>query len=274
MLGAGRRRVPHLPGAWLLVAIILVVGLFALPWLVRALLWRWEQNPVLRGRQLAAAQGCFTCHQPDGAREIPNPGSRWGTVPRFRTGNAMMYASSRDEIEQFIRLGAPRAWLDDQAARERLASQPVRMPAYGDRLNDQQIADLVAYATAAEAVDLPVGDPADAERVAAGRSLARAQGCTSCHGVEGAGGLPNPGSLGGFIPGFRGRNFRDLVRDRGEFDEWVRTGTSRRLAKNPIVRMFWRRQTIAMPAYRDTLEDQELDQLWAWISSLRAASPR
>lgn len=252
----------------------MAVGLFALPWFLRSLLWRWEQNPVLRGRHVAVAQGCFSCHFPDGAREIPNPGSRWGTVPRFRSGNAMMYASNRQEIEQFIRFGAPRAWLDDDAARERLASQPVRMPAYGDRLGDRQIADLVAYAAAAEGVELSDNEPgnesADAERVAAGRALARAQGCTSCHGVEGAGGLPNPGSLGGFIPGFRGRNFRDLVRDRAEFDEWVRTGTSRRLAKNPIARFFWRRQALAMPAYRDTLDTEQLDQLWAWITTLRA----
>lgn len=273
MPGAKERNTTRRSRSWLIVAIGLVAVFLALPWLVRALLWRWEQSPVLRGRQLAAAQGCFTCHLPDGGTEIPNPGSRWGTVPRFRAGNAMMYASNRDEVEQFIRFGAPRVWLDDSAARARLASQPLRMPAYGDRLSDQQIADLVAYATAAEGVDLPAGDPADAERIAAGRSLARARGCTSCHGVEGSGGLPNPGSLGGFIPGFRGRNFRDLVRDRAEFDEWVRTGTSSRLAKNPLVRMFWRRQTIAMPAYRETLEDQELDQLWAWITAVRTESP-
>lgn len=245
---------------------VAVLGALALPWMLRALLWQWEQNPVLRGRQVAVAQGCFSCHQPDGGGEIPNPDSRWGSVPRFRAGNAMMYASDRAEIEEFIRFGATRVWLDDPDARDRLGRQRLRMPAFGDRLGAQAIADLVAYAAAAEGVELP-GDA----QVAAGRSLARAQGCTSCHGVEGAGGLPNPGSLGGFIPGFAGGNFPDLVEGRAEFEAWVRTGSNERLAQNPIIRYFWNRQAISMPAYGDGLDGEQIDQLWAWIQSLRAA---
>ncbi len=235
-----------------------------MPWCLRALLWHWELNPVLRGERLAAGQGCFHCHRPDGGREIPNPKSRWGSAPRFRAGNAMMYASTRQEVEEFIRFGAPRSWLDDPAAQDRLNNQLLRMPAYDGRLRDGAIADLVAFASAAEAVDLPTGDD-----VLAGRALARKHGCTSCHGIEGAGGRANPGSLGGFIPGFAGRNFNDLVRDRAEFDEWVRTGTSSRLERNPVVRFFWRRQTLVMPAYQELLDDAEIDQLWAWIEAIR-----
>lgn len=238
----------------------MIAGAALLPFAVRALLWRWERNPVLRGQELARDQGCFACHRPDGGTEIPNPDSRWGSVPKFRAGNAMMYASTRDEVEDFIRFGAPRSWLDDPKARDRLDRQPIRMPAYGDRLSDEAIDQLVAFASAVEGVEL-AGD----DSVAAGRKLARDQGCTSCHGVEGAGGVRNPGSLGGFIPGFRGRNFDDLVEDREEFDEWVRTGTSQRLESNPIVRYFWRRQAIAMPAYEDRLDKAQLDQLWAWV---------
>ncbi len=247
-----------------LVAVIAFVAVAATPSLIRSVLWRWELNPVLRGARLAAAQGCFHCHQPDGGKELPNPGSRWGSVPRFRAGNAMMYATTLAEIEAFIRFGAPDAWIDDEAAQARLNDQLVRMPAYDHRLDDDAIDNLVAFASAVENVALPEG-----EDVAAGRALARRQGCTSCHGVEGAGGRTNPGSLGGFIPGFRGRNFADLVRDRAEFDEWVRTGTNARLARNPIVRFFWRRQTVSMPAYGDHLDTDEMDQLWAWVQSLR-----
>ena len=29
-------------------------------------------------------------------------------------------------------------------------------------------------------------------------------GCTACHGIEGSGGTANPGSVGGFVPGFLG----------------------------------------------------------------------
>jgi mono/diheme cytochrome c family protein len=55
-----------------------------------------------------------------------------------------MYAADRAEIEQFIRFGAPRGWLDDPAVTARLDAQLLRMPAYGEKLSDAEIADLVA----------------------------------------------------------------------------------------------------------------------------------
>jgi len=262
-MGRGRRWKAGI--GWILVSGV-ALG-FLLPLGGRALLFTWEDNPLLRGRNLAQENGCLSCHLPYGEDEIPNPGSRWGTVPRFRGGNAMMYTENRQEIEEFIRHGAPLAWLEDPAVSRRLKSQAVRMPAYGDRLDDRQISDLTAYVCAQEGIDLPGGSA-----VEAGRSLARRHGCLSCHGGEGAGGLPNPGSLAGFIPGFRGKNFRDLVRDETEFTEWVRTGTVQRLADHPVASFFWRRQKISMPAYADTLGEEDIAHLWAWVSALQEAS--
>lgn len=247
--------------AALLAAVVVAVG--ALPTL-RWVLWRQELNPVLRGELLARRNGCFACHRPWGTREVPNPGSRWGSVPRFAAGNARMYAENRAEIEELIRFGAPRSWLDEDEARRRLEAQHLRMPAYGDRLEAREIRDLVAFTAAVERVD-----PPGSEAAAAGREAAAKHGCLACHGVEGSGGLANPGSLGGFIPGFAGGNFPDLVRDRAEFDEWVRDGTSRRLEGNPLVRFFWRRQEISMPAYGDELSAEELDRLWDWVAAIR-----
>lgn len=244
---------------------VLLALLVALPAALRSLLWRWEQNPVLRGAHLAEEMGCLNCHLPFANVEIPNPGSRWGTVPRFQTGNFLMYAESRAEIEEYIRFGAPRVWLEEPTAVKRLATQHLRMPAYGDRLSDAQIADLVAWTAAQEGVGLPGDETADA-----GRRLARKHGCVSCHGVEGSGGLPNPGSLGGFIPGFVGRNFADLVQDEDEFRTWVWKGTSPRLQSKAWVRYFWERQEIAMPAYEGELSEEEVGQLWAWVQALNA----
>jgi len=243
------------------VVALTVVALVALP-VSRRLLWHWESNPVLRGRLVAERQGCYDCHRPFGSGEIPNPGSRWGSVPQFGVGNSMMYAESCEEIGEFIRLGAPRAWLDEPKSVSRLESQRLRMPAYGDLLSEDALADVTAFACAVEGVGAPGGEAA-----AAGRALARKHGCLGCHGVEGSGGLPNPGSLGGFIPGFTGRNFADLVADESEFQEWVSTGTSSRLEENPLLRYFWSRQTISMPAYGETLTDEEVSQLWAWVAS-------
>ncbi|MEM7357342.1 MAG: c-type cytochrome [Acidobacteriota bacterium] len=248
----------------LVAAALVSIALLSLP-VTRQVLWHWEQNPVLRGRLLAEQQGCMSCHRPFKAVEIPNPKSRWGTVPRFEAGNRFMYVESVDEVEEFVRFGAPRAWLDDPKVVERLERQRLRMPAYDAVLSDAEIADLVAFACAVEDVE-----PAGGEAVAVGRELARAHGCLSCHGVEGSGGLANPGSLGGFVPGFVGRNFTDLVRDEAEFREWVLDGTSSRLAANPVVAYFWRRQRLAMPAYRGDLDDEQVGQLWAWVQALRA----
>ncbi len=241
-----------------------MAALAALP-AVRWVLWHWELTPALRGRLLAESQGCMVCHRPYRSVEIPNPGSRWGSVPRFEAGNVMMYAETRAEVEEFIRFGVPQSWLDDFEVIERLGQQRLRMPAYGSTLTAGEIADLVAFACAVEGLG-----PAGGEAVAVGRELAGKHGCLSCHGVDGAGGLPNPGSLGGFIPGFTGRNFAHLVHDEEEFREWLLDGTSSRLAANPVVRFFWRRQKLSMPAYRDDLDDRQVAEIWRWVQALRA----
>lgn len=256
-----RRRRRRLRG-FLLVLLFLIVGL---PLAVRFVLFpRWESNPVLRGAEVAEHVGCAACHLPPDRREIPNPGSRWGTVPRFGAGNATMYVDGVDELEEFVRLGAPRDWLEDGKIRERLRTQRIRMPAYGERLDDDEIAAVLLWTRVLEGVDVPGG-----EEVEAGRELAREHGCLACHGLEGAGGRRNPGSVAGFVPGFLGENFLHLVRDREEFDEWVLEGRSERLASVPLVGWFWERQTLEMPAYSGALDDEDLDRLWAWVRATR-----
>jgi mono/diheme cytochrome c family protein len=249
----------------ILLGLLAAFALVALvPFAFGAVLRARESNPVLRGRRVAMRAGCFSCHQPFG-EEIPDPGSRWGTVPRLGGGNAVMYGvETRDQIEEYIRFGAKRASIDDPEVRARLERQPIRMPAFGERLSHGEIDDVVAWVAAMEGIDLP-GD----ERAQAGRELARKQGCPSCHGVEGAGGTPNPRALGGIVPGFAGRNFADLVRNEREFREWVETGTLRRLAGNPVARFAWRRQTLKMPPYRGRLSAEEIDKLWSWVQALR-----
>jgi len=252
------------PGKRSLVVFVALAlaGLAALP-AGRWLLWRRESNPILRGRLLAEKAGCLGCHLGTSGPEIPNPGSRWGSVPRFATGNARMYVEGREEIEEFIRFGAPRSWLSDPRVAERLATQHLRMPAYDDRLSDGEIAALVSYVSVVEKVEQAGGE------AGAGRDIAVRHGCLSCHGVEGSGGLPNPGSLGGFIPGFSGGNFSDMVRNEEEFRQWVLEGTNSRLASNPLIRFFWRRQKISMPAYREEMEAGEVEKLWLWVKSVR-----
>ena len=77
--------------------------------------------------------------------------------------------------------------------------------------------------------------------------------------------------MGGFTPGFVGRNFSDLVQDEAEFREWVLDGTSTRLESSPIARYFWQRQKLSMPAYRGDLDDGKVAEIWRWVQALRAA---
>lgn len=244
---------------------LLLLGLMALsPWIVRWALWQRESNALLRGAELAEANACLGCHLPPRNREIPNPGSQWGSVPRFGGGSASLYVTSRAEIEEFIRYGALREWLEDASISATLESQLLRMPAYEEHLDEGEIDDVVAWVGAVEGIELP-GD----EAARLGRNLAWKHGCVACHGVEGAGGVDNPGSLGGFVPGFAGDNFVDLVRDEAEFREWVRTGRLERLGSWRIIRWFWARQRLGMPAYEDVLTDEEIGQLWAWVEAVR-----
>ena len=247
------------------VLVLLAAIAVGAPFGARWLFWHWEQNPILRGRRLAEKSGCLSCHHPFGGVEIPNPRSRWSSVPSLQGGNAAMYATSRTDIEEFIRNGAPDKWTSDADTRSRLAAQHIRMPAWGVRFSNDQIADLAAFACAEGDLDLAGGEPAER-----GRETARNNGCLSCHGVEGSGGLPNPGSIGGFIPGFAGKNFSDLVKNEAEFREWVKTGTCRRLEDNPVASHFWKRQQIAMPAFGEMLDDEDIGHLWVWVQAVRA----
>ncbi|RMF87249.1 MAG: cytochrome c, partial [Nitrospirae bacterium] len=94
-------------------------------------------------------------------------------------------------------------------------------------------------------------------------------GCFRCHGPGGLGGIANPGSFAGFIPGWRGRGYRALVRDREELFAWIREGTVARLEHNPVARWILSRQRIRMPAYRDRLSGEELEAIAAYVAWLQ-----
>jgi hypothetical protein len=111
--------------------------------------------------------------------------------------------------------------------------------------------------------------PAAGTGAARGLEVAQRWRCFSCHGPAAAGGLSNPGSFAGFIPGWYGADFADLVRDRGEFDAWIREGQIPRLAQHPIASFFVRRQKLQMPTYKD-LTAEDLDALWAYAGWLAA----
>src|SRR5262249_55617973 len=74
-----------------------------------------------------------------------------------------------------------------------------------------------------------------------------------CHGEMGAGGVSNPGSFKGYIPGFWGDDYSDLVRSDQELHEWIDDGAIPRITEHPIGGWFFRRQAGKMPADGEVL---------------------
>ncbi len=143
------------------------------------------------------------------------------------------------------------------------------MPAYGRRLSASQIEDLAAYVVAVN------GAPAPAETLATrGLERADALGCTGCHGPGGRLALTNPGSMKGYVPSWDGRDWPELVRDRDEFDQWVRHGVSDRFKTNPAAAFFLRRARLHMPAFDTHLADGDLEALWAYVTWVRSEAAR
>jgi len=227
--------------------------------------WYWAlrtDNPVRRGARLAAREGCLSCHAPRGSQEFANPGSRWGTVPSFFRGNAMMYVKSPEEVATFIAEGHGKNSAPPSRGKP---SPPFRMKAFKGRLSSKQIQDLAAFVLAADGYLVPSEGPA-----AKGADVSLKYGCESCHGVGGSGGVANPKSFTGSVPGWVGPDFMDLVSDRKEFEEWVLDGRSARMKRNGAASFFLDRASLQMPAFRGTLAEQDLDSAWAYVLWLRS----
>ncbi len=242
-------------------AVLLMGAVSALPaartyWRVRS------SNPVRRGLDVATRAGCFSCHGPMGASGIPDP-TLGEEVPPWSGGAFMMYVKNEDEVREFVLDGVSVRRARSESANARRERAAIRMPAYRDTLSSRQVDDVVA----AFLVLSGMNGPADETPEARGLEIAEEHRCFSCHASGGSGGRPNPGSFTGFVPGWYGADFGDLVRDRDEFVAWVRDGKIERLSENPVARRFIRRQRLQMPAYRD-MSDDEADALWAYVSWL------
>ncbi len=239
-------------------AILLVLIGAASPWIVAGYWQVRSSNPVRRGIVKAQELGCFSCHGGSGRSGIPIPGNEEG-VPQWDGGVWMMYVKNDEEIRRYIVEGSP-----EQHGEHSHEHNGITMPAYGDVVRWADIGDLVA----AFKVLSGMVSPERRTPARAGYELAREWRCFSCHGPGGSGGLPNPGSFTGFIPGWYGADFEDLVRDRTEFDTWILEGTIPRLSNHPIARYFLARQRVPMPAYQE-LTPEQLDSLWAYVEWLR-----
>src|SRR5438552_3529407 len=111
-----------------------------------------------------------------------------------------------------------------------------------------------------------------------GADIAARSGCLSCHGPHGTkglpdpssgGGVPNPGSLKGYVPGWLGPDFLDLVRSDEELKQWIVEGRIDRLLASRLARHFLSGQRLQMPSYRSALSPDDTAAIVAYIHDLR-----
>jgi len=215
---------------------------------------------AVKGRRVASRLGCFACHGAEGARGIANPGGKDGVVPALAGGEMMMWAHDEAELRSWI-LDGRLADASGDPEREGIAagqgsSRALVMPAYRKQLREGEIEDLLAYLRSISGLQFP-----DDDAVASGLERMHQLGCFRCHGAMGTGGVSNPRSLKGYVPGFGGEDYSELVRDGDELRQWIRNGASDRFAHNIIARAVLRRQAIKMPAYAGLLDDPEIEQV-------------
>ncbi len=241
-------------GPWLLI-----VSILGYPWLHNLVLGV-EITPAERGYQVAVRAGCFNCHGPNGTGGVKNPGSEDGEVPGFAGGTPMMWVSGESELREYILDGAPARKRADARRRQQAEGQLLAMPAYRGYIKNREVDDLIAYLRAVSGLIAPKDDLA-----AQGQDLAYGLGCFNCHGPMGYGSSGNLGSLKGYIPGWWGNDFRDLVHNDAELREWILDGEPVRLRHHPLAKFFIRWQRVAMPAYRPFLTDTQLAALMSYV---------
>ena len=226
--------------------------------------WRIRSaNPVRSGLTVATEMGCFRCHGPLGSGGVPDPGKPGEMIPAWNGGVWMMYVKNDDDIRKLIQEGTVHAHDHGADGGGDDGHQGLVMPSYGNILDDDEVEDLVKTFKVLSGMSVtPTGTPQRR-----GAELAQKWNCFSCHGPAGAGGYPNPKSFTGFIPGWYGADFNDLVRDREEFGAWIREGSIKRLSRHPLASIFIKRQKVLMPAYRD-FTDEQIDELWAYVQWL------
>jgi len=217
-----------------------------------------EHTRVWKGREVALKYGCFNCHGFEGHGGIKNPGYRYEEVPSWQGETAMMFILNENELKEWILYGKPQRLKNiDHAG-------IIKMPAYKGIISEKELNELTDYLKAVMGL-IEIDD----DSAKTGYEIAKRSGCFGCHGPYGMGGMPNKNSFKGYIPGWDGDDFKDLVRNEDELKEWILNGKIQRLEKNPIARYFTEKQIVKMPAYKNILKDDEINHIISYINWLR-----
>jgi mono/diheme cytochrome c family protein len=99
-----------------------------------------------------------------------------------------------------------------------------------------------------------------------GLAVARNLGCFACHGENGRGGVADPGSRNGFIPGWDGPTVSTLAANDQEIREWIMDGAPARL--KAVEKVARRSPAVPMPAYRGRVSEAEYTDLLVFFRAV------
>jgi mono/diheme cytochrome c family protein len=97
------------------------------------------------GHEAAYRLGCFGCHGPEGRGLVMNPGSFTGYIPPWDGRDFADLVRDDAELRQWVRNGASDRFIGNPAARRLLESQAIAMPAYRDRVSEDDLRSIAAY---------------------------------------------------------------------------------------------------------------------------------
>ncbi len=103
------------------------------------------EGAALAGRDAALALGCFQCHGPQGRGNPSNPGSLKGYIPSWDGADYPELVRDDAELREWVRDGSPKRLREHRIASHFLEKQAVKMPAYKDRVKDEELAAIAAY---------------------------------------------------------------------------------------------------------------------------------
>jgi mono/diheme cytochrome c family protein len=97
------------------------------------------------GHEAAIRYGCFGCHGPEGRGLVADPGSLKGYVPTWDGADYPDLVKSDAEFRQWVKNGTTDRFRANPAARHILATEALKMPAFGERVKDAEVDALLAY---------------------------------------------------------------------------------------------------------------------------------
>jgi len=243
-----------------------------------------EASPVGRGEKLAHEAGCFACHgRGDGEPRfnLRQANDKWAGKK-----NPTFWDNGITETKVLVE------WITDGVTADQAARHKklfIQMPAYEDRLKPDEIEAIAAWILAeglklnqsgAKApAALSAKGPLEPDQLfIAGDHLSRKHGCYQCHGELGQGGVANPESFKGYIPGLFGKDLAKLTAnlDRDEIIYWIDHGRGRAIESGllgKLAKKYLDQQAIQMPAYRDQLTVEEKGLLADYILLLNKKGP-